>query len=106
MCENGDTPRIRQGERERYLKEHPELVPAGQLRRKGLCAPAEALVYNCNAHEYQPWCDPAKAVPLPDEELEWRREARHVAEMRRRARLRCPACGRAVAKSVRQARSV
>lgn len=106
MCENGDAPRIRQGERERYLKEHPELVPAGRLRRKGLCAPAEALVYNCNAHEYQPWCDPAKAVPLPDEELEWRREARRVAEMRRRARLRCPACGRAVAKSVRQARSI
>ena len=85
MCENGDAPRIRQGERERYLKEHPKLVPAGQLRRKGLRAPAEALVYNCNAHEYQPWCDPAKAAPLPDEELEWRREARRVAEMRRRA---------------------
>ena len=69
MCDNGDAPRIRQGERERYLKERPELVPAGKLRRKGLCAPAEALVYNCNAHEYQPWCDPAKAVPLSDEEL-------------------------------------
>lgn len=106
MCENEDVPRIRQGERERYLAEHPELVPAGQLRRKGLRAPAEALVYNCNAHEYQPWCDPAKAVPLPNEELEWRREARRVAEMRRRARLRCPACGRAVAKSVRQARGI
>lgn len=79
MCENEDVPRIRQGERERYLAEHPELVPAGQLRRKGLRAPAEALVYNCNAHEYQPWCDPAKAAPLPDEELEWRREARLAA---------------------------
>lgn len=70
MCEKDGVPRIRQGERERYLAEHPELVSAGQLRRKGLCAPAEALVYNCNAHEYQPWCDPAKAVPLPDDELE------------------------------------
>lgn len=29
-----------------------------------------------------------------------------AAEMRRRARLRCPACGRPVAKSVRQARSI
>lgn len=106
MCENEDAPRIRQGERKRYLKEHPELVPAGKLRRKGLCAPAEALVYNCNAHEYQPWCDPAKAVPLPDEELERRREASRVAEMRRRARLRCPVCGRPAAKSVRQARSI
>lgn len=105
MCDNGDAPRIRQGERERYLKEHPELVPAGKLRRRGLRAPAEALVYNCNAHEYQPWCDPAKAVPLPDEELEWRREARRVAEMRRRARLRCPACGRTVAKTLRDARA-
>ena len=106
MNDNGGAPRIRQGERERYLKEHPELVPAGKLRRKGLRAPAEALVYNCNAHEYQPWCDPAKAAPLPDEELERRREARRVAEMRRRARLRCPACGRPAAKSVRQARSI
>ena len=106
MCDNGDAPRIRQGERERYLKEHPELVPAGKLRRKGLCAPAEALVYNCNAHEYQPWCDPAKAALLPDEELEWRREARRVADRRRRARLRCPACGRAVAKTLREARAV
>lgn len=106
MCQNEDAPRIRQGERKRYLKEHPELVPAGQLRRKGLRAPAAALVYNCNAHEYQPWCDPAKAAPLPDEELERRREARRVAEMRRRARLRCPVCGRPVAKSVRQARSI
>ena len=106
MCENEDVPRIRQGERERYLAEHPELVPAGKLRRKGLHAPAEALVYNRIAHEYQAWCNPADAVPLPDEELEWRREARRVAEMRRRARLRCPACGRAVAKSVRQARSI
>ena len=106
MSENESVPRIRQGERERYLAEHQELVPAGQLRRKGLRAPAEALVYNCNAHEYQPWCDPAKAVPLPDEELERRREARRVAERRRRARLRCPVCGRPVAKSVRQARSI
>ena len=24
MCENEGAPRIRQGERERYLKEHPE----------------------------------------------------------------------------------
>ena len=106
MCENGDVPRIRQGERKRYLAAHPELVPAGTLDRKGFCAPPAALVYNCNAHEHQPWCDPAKAAPLPDEELEWRREARRVAKRRRRARLRCPACGRAVAKSVRQARSV
>ena len=106
MSENESVPRIRQGERKRYLKEHPELVPAGQLRRKGLCAPPAALVYNCNAHEYQPWCDPTKAAPLPDEELERRREARRVAEMRRRARLRCPVCGRPVAKSVRQARSI
>lgn len=105
MCDNGDAPRIRQGERERYLKEHPELVPAGKLRRKGLRAPVEAFVYNCNAHEYQPWCDPAKAAPLPAEELEWRREARRVAEMRRRARLRCPACGRTVAKTLRDARA-
>ena len=105
MCDNGEAPRIRQGERERYLKEHPELVPAGKLRRKGLCAPPAALVYNCNAHEYQPWCDPAKAAPLPAEELEWRREARRVAEMRRRERLRCPACGRTVAKTLRDARA-
>ena len=105
MNENEDAPRIRQGERKRYLKEHPELVPAGKLRRKGLRAPAEALVYNCNAHEYQPWCDPAKAVPLPDEELERRREARRGAEMRRRARLRCPECGRAVAETLREARA-
>ncbi|WP_418733908.1 exonuclease domain-containing protein [Ellagibacter sp.] len=43
-------------------------------------------------------------VPLPDEELEWRREAERIAEMRRRARLRCPACGRAVADTVDEAR--
>ena len=43
MSENEDAPRIRQGERKRYLKEHPELVPAGKLRRKGLRAPAAAL---------------------------------------------------------------
>ena len=45
-----------------------------------------------------------KGVPLPDEELEWQREARRIAEKCRLARLRCPACGRAVAKSLHEAR--
>ena len=27
MCEKDGVPRIRQGERERYLAEHPELAP-------------------------------------------------------------------------------
>lgn len=106
MGENEGVPRIRQGERKEFLAAHPELVPAGKLRRKGLSAPPAALVYNRLAHEFQAWCDPAKAAPLPDEELEWRREARRIAERRRRARLRCPVCGRSVAKSVRQARSI
>lgn len=43
-------------------------------------------------------------VPLPDDELEWRREAERIAERRRQARLRCPACGRAVADTVDEAR--
>lgn len=106
MSENAGVPMVGQGARKEFLAAHPELVPAGKLDRKGLRAPVAALVYNRNAHEYQVWCDPAKAVPLPDEELEWRREARRIAESRRRARLRCPRCGRSVAKSVRQARSI
>ena len=39
-----------------------------------------------------------------NDEIELRREARRIADRRRRDRLRCPRCGRAVAETVREAR--
>lgn len=98
------TPRIGRKDRAAFLAEHTELVPLGTLRRRFQVAPAAAYVYNSNCFEWQPWCDPAQAIAMPEDEAEQLRAQRRERDRERRERLRCPRCGHLAARSYVEAR--
>lgn len=102
--EREGAPRIGRKDRAAFLAAHPNLVPLGTLRRRFQTAPPAAYVYNSNNFEWQPWCDPAQAVAMPEDEANQLRAQRRARDMARRERLRCPRCGRLAARSYVAAR--